>query len=174
MVRTEGDPSSLIGPIRETLVRMDPTAVLADPMPMATVIEDSFAGFRVIMLSLGAFAGVALLLAAIGLYGVLAYNVSQRTHEIGIRLAMGAGQADLIGMVLRRGLVLVGVGLLFGVAGAIPGTLLLRQLLFETQTLEPSIYAAAVMTLGLVAVLACFLPAWRATRVDVVEVLKRE
>jgi len=152
---------------------MDPGVVLANPIAMSTVIDDSLARFRVTMLSLGAFAGVALLLAAIGLYGVLAYNVSQRTHEIGIRLAMGAGRYDLIGMVLRRGLVLVGLGLLFGVVGAVPGTLLLRQLLFETQTLEPSIYVAAVAVLAFAAMLACLLPAWRTTRVDVVEVLKR-
>ncbi len=174
MVRTDGDPSLLVGPIRELLRQIDPDVVLADPTAMTTVLEDSFAGFRVIMLSLGSIAGVALLLTVIGLYGVLAYNVSQRTREIGIRLAMGASQTDLIGMVVRRGLLLVGLGLLLGLASAVPGTLLMRQLLFETGTLEPSIYAIATLILGIVAALACLLPAWRTTRVNVVEVLKQE
>jgi len=174
VARSDGDPSLLIGPIRDRLRAIDPTAVLIDPIAMSTVVDDSLAGFRVVMLSLGGFAAVALLLAAIGLYGVLAYNVSQRVHEIGIRLAMGAGRADVIGMVLRRGLAMVGFGLLLGVAGAIPVMMLLRQLLFETEALEPAIYVAAVTTLGLAAMFACLLPAWRATRVDVVEVLKRE
>jgi len=174
MVRVNGDPAAIVGPLRQAVTVMDPGAVFEDPITMSTVIADSLGRFRVVMLSLAGFAAVALLLAAIGLYGVLAYNVSQRTHEIGVRLAMGAGRYDLIAMVLHRGLLLVGLGLLLGVAAAIPGTRLLQQLLFETQMLEPSIYAAAVVALSLVAVLACLLPAWRTTRVDVVSVLKRD
>ena len=174
MVRTDGDPALLVGPIRELLREADPDVVLADPTAMTAVLEDSFTGSRVLMLSLGSIAGVALLLTVTGLYGVLAYNVSQRTREIGIRLAMGASQTDLIGMVVRRGLLLVGLGLLLGLTGAIPGTMLMRQLLFETGTIEPSIYAIATVILGLVAALACLLPAWRTTRVNVVEVLKQE
>ncbi len=174
MIRTDGAPAALIGPIRDRLGARDANALLIEPITMSAVVGGSLAGFRVIMLSLSGFAGVALLLAAVGLYGLLAYNVTRRTHEIGIRLAMGAARSDLIGMVLRRGLTLVGVGLLAGLAGAAPATLMLRRLLFQTEPLQPSIYAAAATALGLTAVLACLIPAWRATRVDVVEVLKRE
>jgi ABC-type antimicrobial peptide transport system permease subunit len=141
---------------------------------MASVVDDGLADFRIVIVSLSLFAGLALVLTAIGLYGVLAYHVSQRMNEMGIRLAMGASNADLLGMILRKGLVLVGVGLLLGMAGAYPGTLLVRQLLFETQPLDPATYVGAAGFLVLVAALACLLPAWRATQVNLVDVLKRE
>jgi putative ABC transport system permease protein len=174
MVRSDGDPALLVSSIREILKQQDPDVVLAYPVTMTAVLDDSLGGFRIIMLSLGGLAGVALLLTVIGLYGILAYNVSQRRREIGIRLAIGASQFKLIWMVVRRGMLLVGLGLLLGVAGAIPGTLLVRSFLFETDTLEPSVYAAAVVGFGVVAAAACLLPAWRTTQVDVVEVLKGE
>jgi ABC-type antimicrobial peptide transport system permease subunit len=127
-----------------------------------------------VIFSLVLFSCVALALTAIGLYGVLAYHVSQRLNEIGVRMAMGASNGDLLGMILRRGLLLAGFGLILGVAGAYPGTLLLRQLLFEIPPLDAATYVGAVGFLGLVAALACFLPAWRATQVDLVEVLRKE
>ena len=123
---------------------------------------------------MGIFSAVALVLAAIGLYGVLAYHVSQRVNEIGIRLAMGASNITLIGMILRRGLALVGIGLLLGVLGAFWASSLIQQLLYETQPLEPTTYAGAVSLLGLVALVACFLPAWRAARTSPVDVLRRQ
>ncbi len=174
VVRSDGDPSLLVGPIRDVLKRIDPDVVLAYPATMTAVVDRSLGGFRLIMISLGGIAGVALLLTVIGIYGILAYNVSQRRREIGIRLAIGASQSELIRMVLRRGMLLVGLGLLLGMAGAIPGTLLVRSLLFETSTLEPSVYAAAAIGFSIVATAACLLPAWRTTQVDVVEVLKQE
>jgi putative ABC transport system permease protein len=173
-VRTTGDPMLLVGPIEEVLRRKDPGVLFAEPATMASIVDDGLADFRIVILSLALFAGLALLLAAIGLYGVLAYHVSQRTKEIGIRLAMGASNADLLGMILKRGLVLVGMGLLLGLAGVYPGALLIRRLLFETPPLDPAIYLSAFAFLAFVATLACFLPAWRATKVDVAEVLRRE
>jgi predicted permease len=173
-VRTSGDPLLLVGPIEDLLRRKDSNVLLARPATMASVVDDGLADFRIVILSLSLFAGLALVLTAIGLYGVLAYHVGQRMNEMGIRLAMGASNADLLGMILRKGLVLVGVGLLLGMAGAYPGTLLVRQLLFETQPLDPATYAGAAGFLVLVAVLACLLPAWRATQVNLVDVLKRE
>jgi predicted permease len=173
-VRTAGDPNALVGPIDDLLRRKDPNVLFAKVSTMASVLDDEVAGFRIVILSLLLFSGVALALTAIGLYGVLAYHVSQRLNEIGVRMAMGASNGDLLGMILRRGMLLAGFGLLLGVAGAYPGTLVLRQLLFETPPLDPATYVAAVGFLGLVAALACLLPAWRATRVDLVEVLRRE
>ncbi len=125
-------------------------------------------------MSLGLFSAVALVLTAIGLYGVLAYHVSQRTNEIGIRLAMGASNTTLLGMILKRGLVLVGIGLFLGVVCALWASRLIQQLLYETPPLDPTTYAGAVSFLGLVALIACFLPAWRATRVSPVDMLRRE
>ncbi|NIM50647.1 MAG: FtsX-like permease family protein [Gemmatimonadales bacterium] len=173
-VRTTPDPATLVRPIENLLQQKDPNVLFARPASMTSIVDDGLADFRIVILSLTLFAGLALALAAIGLYGVLAYHVSQRTNEIGIRLAMGASNSDLIGMILKRGLILIGVGLLVGTAGAYPGTLLIRQLLYETRPLDPAAYVGAVGFLGLVAALACFLPAWRATQVDVVEVLRPE
>jgi ABC-type antimicrobial peptide transport system permease subunit len=117
---------------------------------------------------------VALTLTAIGLYGVLAYHVSQRTNEIGIRLAMGASNATLLGMFLKRGLILIGIGLALGLVGAYSGSLVIQTLLYETKPLDATTYLGAVAFLGFVALAACFLPAWRATRVSLVEVLRSE
>jgi len=173
-VRTAGDPNTLVGPIDDLLRRKDPNVLFAKASTMASVLDDQVAGFRIVILSLVLFSAVALALTAIGLYGVLAYHVSQRQNEIGVRIAMGASNGELLGMILRRGLLLAGFGLLLGVAAAYPGTLLVRQLLFETQPLDAASYVGAVGFLGLVAALACFLPAWRATQVNPVEVLRRE
>jgi ABC-type antimicrobial peptide transport system permease subunit len=120
------------------------------------------------------FSGVALLLSTVGLYGLLSYHVSRQANEIGIRLAMGASNINVFGMILKRGLSLVGIGLAAGVAGAYSGSLLIRQLLFETQLLDPATYFSAATFLGFAAALACLLPAWRATRINPVEVLRRE
>lgn len=173
-VRTTVDPNQLVRPIEELLQRKDPNAVFSWPATMESVVDDELAAPRTIMVSLALFAGLAMLLAAIGLYGVLAYHVGQRINEFGIRLAMGASTADLLGIVVRRGLVLVGVGLAVGIIAAYPGTLLIRQLLYETQAVDAVAYLVAASFLVVVGVLACLLPAWRATRVDVVEVLRIE
>jgi putative ABC transport system permease protein len=174
VARAGGDPAQLVGPIREILRRVDPDVVLAYPATMSAVVDRSLGGFRVIMFSLGGIAGVALLLTMTGLYGILAYNVSQRRREIGIRLAIGASHSELIGMILKRGMILVAAGLIAGVVAAVPGMLLVRSLLFDTRTSEPSVYVATIIGFGLVATAACLLPAWRTTQVDVVEVLKEE
>jgi predicted permease len=173
-VRTAGDPNALVGPIDDLLRRKDPNVLFSKVRTMASVLDDGVADFRIVITSLVLFSCVALALTAIGLYGVLAYHVSQRQGEIGVRMAMGASNRDLLAMILRRGMLLAGLGLLLGVFGAYPGTLLLRRLLFETPPLDPATYVGAVGFLGLVAALACFLPAWRATQVDLVEVLRKE
>ena len=107
-------------------------------------------------------------------YGVLAYQVSQRSNELGIRMAIGASSADLIFMVLRQGAVMIAAGLVAGIATALPASHLLRQLLFGIEPLDPRTYLAAVTFLALVGTLACLVPAWRATRVKLVEVLRRD
>ncbi|UCC49043.1 MAG: ABC transporter permease, partial [Gemmatimonadota bacterium] len=173
-VRTSREPTLLAGAIESLLRRKDPDVVFAGPASMESALDDQLADFGIVIVSLTLFASVALLLTAIGLYGLLAYHVSQRGNEFGIRLAMGASNTNLLSMVFKTGLVLVGIGLLLGLVCAYPGTLLVRQLLFETPPLDPATYVGAVGFLGLVATLACFLPAWRATQVNPVEVLRRE
>ena len=173
-VRTAGDPMLLVGPIEHLLQQKDPNVLFARPASMASIIDSRLADFRIVILSLTVFAAVALLLTAIGLYGVLAYDVSQRANEFGIRQAMGATSADVLKLVFQKGLLLAGIGTLAGLLTAYPGTLLIRQLLYETQPIDTASYLGATGFLALVAVTACFLPGWRATRVNLVDVLRRE
>jgi predicted permease len=173
-VRTSGDPTLLIGTIRNLVQTKDPNVIFANPATMHSVLDNALGDFRIVIFSLGLFSIVALVLTAIGLYGVIAFHVSQRTNELGIRLAMGASNATVLGMILKRGMVLIGLGLALGTVGAYSGSLFIRQLLFETQPFDATAYAGAVGFLGLVALAACFLPAWRATRVNLVDVLRSE
>lgn len=173
-VRTSGDPTLLIGTIQNLVQRKDPNVIFANPATMHSILDDALGGFRIVIFSLGLFSIVALVLTAIGLYGVIAFHVSQRTNELGIRLAMGASNATVLGMILKKGMALVGIGLALGTVGAYSGSLLIRQLLFETRPLDATAYAGAVGFLGLIALAACFLPAWRATRVNLVDVLRSE
>ena len=173
-VRSSADPNLLVGPIQQVLRQKDADVLYGEPMTMTSIIDNALGEYRIVILSLSIFAAVALVLTAVGLYGVLAYHVSQHTNEIGIRLAMGASNATLLNMILRKGMILVGLGLLLGVAGAYPGTLLIGQLLFETQPLDPTTYVTVAVSFALVAALACVLPAWRATRVNLVDVLRSE
>jgi putative ABC transport system permease protein len=173
-VRTTGNPLLLEEPISRIVRDMDDDVLLADPATLQSIVDRSMAGFSVVTLSSGVFSGVALILAAIGLYGLLAHAVNQRLNEIGIRLAMGATRGNLLRMVLKRGLVLVGFGLLLGAVGALMVTLALERMPFEAQTVSPASYLGAFLVLALVAASACFLPAWRATRVSPIDVLRHE
>jgi ABC-type antimicrobial peptide transport system permease subunit len=173
-VRTSMDPTRLVNPIRSVLRRMDPDALFATPATMDSILDDSLADFRTVTLSAGFFSGIALILTAVGLYGMLAYHVSQRRNEIGIRLARGATNANLIQMIVKKGMVLVVIGLLLGTAISYPVTLLIREFLFGTQTLNVSAYLGSVLVLIIVTALACFLPAWRATRGNLMEALRNE
>jgi putative ABC transport system permease protein len=174
VVQAQRDPGLLVEPIRQLLQDKDANTVLVEPTTMTSIIDDNLAGFRTVLLSLGLLSAVALLLTAIGLYGVLAFQVSQRSNELGIRVAVGASPANLIGLVVRQGFVLVGIGLLLGLSGAIPATRLLQQMLFRVAALDTGTYLVAASSLALVGLLACLLPAWRATRVNLVEVLHRD
>jgi ABC-type antimicrobial peptide transport system permease subunit len=173
-VRTTVDPAQIVTPIRNIVRRMDPSALFATPATMTSILDDSLADFRIVAVSAGFFSGIALMLTAIGLYGMLAYHISQRRNEIGIRLAMGATNANLVKMIVKKGMVLVGIGLLLGMAISYPVTLLIRQFLFGTQTLNVSAYMGSVLVLIIVTALACLLPAWRATQGNLVDALRNE
>ena len=128
--------------------------------------------FNTTLLSI--FAGVALVLTIVGLYGVMSYSVAQRTNEIGIRLALGAQSRDVLLMVVRQGSILILVGLVFGLAGAYALTRLIASLLFGVTTKDPLTFVAVAVVLAVVALLACYIPALRATKVDPMEALRCE
>ena len=141
---------------------------------MAAVVSDSMAGDRFNTLLLGAFAAVAMLLAALGLYGVLAQLVGRRTHELGVRIALGADRTNILGWVIGHGMKLTGFGLALGMAAAAATTRFAQGMLYGVEPLDPITFAGTAAILGLVALAAALIPAWRATRVDPVESLRAE
>lgn len=174
VVRTTGDPMLLAGPVRSAIRAVDPAIPVANIRPMREVVSAALATPRLTGFLLGSFAFVALLLAAVGLYGVLAYLVSRRTHEIGIRLAVGAGRAAVVRMVLRHGLWLAVIGLLAGTVAAAGLSRLIRGLLYDVSPADPSTYVIVAVVLLFVAAVASALPALRAARVDPLAALRTE
>jgi putative ABC transport system permease protein len=176
MVRAQAgfNPNSLVSPIRDQIAALDSNQAVSDIATMEENIEDSLASQRLTMTLLGVFAGLALILASIGLYGVMALIVTQRTREMGIRFALGASRGDVLRLVLGQGAVLVGIGLITGLLGAFFASQALRSVLYDVAPLDPAALISALITLSLVALIACFLPARRASLVDPIEALRME
>jgi predicted permease len=174
VVRTSGDPNRLIGPVTNLVKQKSANVLFAEPLSMASIVDQWQAGFRVVVVALSLFSALAVGLTVVGLYGVLAYHVSQRTNEIGIRLAIGASSRNLVNMVLKQGWMMVGPGVLLGFAGAYLVTLLIRPLLFVVGPLDTRTYVGALALIAVVTTLAAFLPARRAARVNVVDVLGKQ
>jgi putative ABC transport system permease protein len=174
VIRSTLDDGSVVALARREVQTVDRDLALTAVAPMRAVVEESMGNHRFRTVLLGAFATVALLLAALGIYGVLAYFVSQRARELGIRLALGAKPAALFGMVVRQGMRPVLIGAVIGLASAIALTTVMQSLLFGVDPVDPATYAAASVTLGVVALAACALPAMRATRVDPLVALRDE
>ena len=168
------NPHSLISPIRGEIAGLDRDQAVSDIATMEENIDDSLASQRLTMTLLGVFAVLALILASIGLYGVMALIVSQRTREMGIRFALGASRGDVLRLVLGQGAVLVAIGLTAGLLGAFVAGRALRSVLYDVVPLDPAALISALLTLSLVALIACFLPARRASRVDPIEALRTE
>lgn len=173
-IRVQGDPTSITGPAREALRAINPQLAMFDVRAMTDRMGDLAAQPRFLALLVGAFAIIALVLAAIGIYGVLAYAVAQRTREMGIRMALGADRGRVVRLVLGDGLKLGGMGLALGLIGAFAGTRLLTSQLYGAPALQPGIFAAALGACSLALLVASWLPAWRATAVDPVEALRSE
>jgi putative ABC transport system permease protein len=174
VVRTTGEPARL-GPAAVRVIReIDPQLPVSAVRSLDDVFAESIARPRLTAIVMSVFAGAALLLAALGVYGIVAYSVAQRTREFGIRVALGANPGQIIGMVVGQNLRIVAIGLALGLLCAVPATRLLRGLLFQVGPNDPATFVAIGVTLTLVAVVASYLPARRGTRIDPAVTLKSE
>ncbi|HEY4319567.1 MAG TPA: ABC transporter permease [Gemmatimonadales bacterium] len=171
-IRTRGNPYLLLPEIRHELATIDPDQAFYAERTMADLVSASLAIRRFDLQLLGGFAGLALILAMVGLYGVIAFSVSQRTREIGIRTALGAERAGIAWLVLREGAWVGGLGVALGVVVSIAATRLMRALLYHVGAADPVTYLAVIASLAVVVLAACYLPARRAARIDPVEALR--
>jgi putative ABC transport system permease protein len=173
-VRTTSASVSALPAMRQALGAIDKEVPLAFAQTLEEQIGATVAQPRFSMLMLGIFAAIALMLAAIGTYGVISYNVAQRTHEIGLRIALGAQRSDVLGLVVRQVLAITGIGIVIGATGALAAGSLITKLLFGVQASDPLTFTGVSVLLATVAVVAAAVPAWRATRLDPVAALRAE
>lgn len=173
-VRSTVEPMSLAEPVRQAVWKVDGDQPMWKMRTMESLLTQRLADKRFLMTLMGCFAALALILTIIGLYGVLAYVVSQRTQEIGVRMALGAKAGDIQRLVLRQGMTLVSLGIVIGLASSLFATRLIESMLFGVSTTDPLTFAAIPLILAIVALLACLLPARRATKVDPVVALRHE
>jgi macrolide transport system ATP-binding/permease protein len=174
LVRTKGDPEALVGALHNEMRALNKDIPLFSVETMSERIGGQLAADRMIAVLLSVFGGGALLLAAIGIYGVMGYAVAQRTHEIGIRIALGAEQRDILRLIVGQGMVLIAIGAGIGLALALAATQVLKSLLFGVSATDPLTFASVIVVLVGVALLACYLPARRATKVDPLVALRYE
>jgi putative ABC transport system permease protein len=174
VVRTSVEPTTLAASIRQAAAEVDKTASVSDIKTMDHIVSDAVTQPRFNLVLLGLFSGIALLLSAAGIYGVTAYSVSQRTHEFGIRMALGAQVGDVLRMIIRQGMLLISVGVVLGLVASFALTRLLRTLLFGVSASDPLTFVAITLLLTFVALVACYIPARRATKVDPLVALRYE
>jgi len=172
--RTYADPAAMTTSAREAIQSVDPDLPLAKVATLETLVDESVAQPRFAMLLLAGFALLALILACVGMYGVISYSVTQRTHEIGVRMALGAAQRDVSRMIPRQGALLTGLGIAIGLVTAFGVTRLMRGFLFGVPPADPLTFCCVCILLIGVALLACYFPARRATRVDPLVALRYE
>jgi putative ABC transport system permease protein len=173
-VRTKGDPRRLIEEIRHAVATVDPDQALYNVVTMEQALGDSISKERFAMFMLALFAAMAFILAIGGIYGVMSYSVTQRTHEIGVRVALGAKGPDVVMMIVRQGIVLIGIGITIGLGSSFALTRVLASLLYGVKPTDPAVFSAAALLLGLVALFACYVPARRAARVNPMDALRYE
>ncbi|HKC85441.1 MAG TPA: FtsX-like permease family protein, partial [Blastocatellia bacterium] len=178
LARTNVDPLSLASAVRQIALSIDPALPLQQARSVEEILDDSLARRRFTLNLLGVSALLALLLAAVGIYGVVAYSVTQRAQEIGIRVALGAQSNDVLKLIIGRGITPVLLGLALGLAGAFALsralTRLTADLLFEVRATDPATFTSIALLLLVVALLACYLPARRGTKIDPLRILKHE
>ena len=174
VVRTTVEPASLAAAVRRVPAEVDKSASVSDVKTMNNIVNDAVTQPRFNLFLLGLFSGIALLLSAAGIYGVTAYSVTQRTHEFGIRMALGAQVGDVLKMIIKQGMLLISAGIAVGLVASFFLTKLLRSLLFGVSVTDPLTFVAITLLLTLVALLACYIPARRATKVDPLVALRYE
>ena len=174
VIRTQGDPLSLVSGVRKEVQAIDPDQPIAAVKPMKEWVDSSVAAPRYRTTLLALFAALAMVLAATGIYGVMSYSVAQRTHEIGVRMALGARQLDVLKLVVRQGMLLTLVGVVVGLGGAFALTRVMSTLLFGVTAKDPITFGVVAALLLAVAFIACFVPARRATKVDPLVALRYE
>jgi putative ABC transport system permease protein len=174
VIRSAADPNLLLNPVRAQVRAMDADQPLGRPITLSEILGQEVVQPRFTMVLFSAFAALGLALAAAGIYSVLSFHVTRRTHELGVRMALGAPRRHVLGLMLTMGGRLVLVGLVIGVAASLASTRLLRSQLFGVQPADPLAYAVVAAVLGLVALAACYLPARRAAGVDPMVALRQE
>jgi predicted permease len=174
VVRASGDPLSLANAVRHEIQAVDPNVASAGGRLSGYYVDGAAAARRFTLVLLALFAGIALVMAAVGIYGVVSYSVAQRTRETGLRLALGAGMGDILALVCGEGLRRTAAGIAAGLVAALVAARSLRSLLFGVGAADPSTYAGVILVLLAVTLAACLLPAWRAARVDPVRALRHD
>jgi predicted permease len=174
VLRTQGDPTTVMNSVRQAVAEIDSRELVYNVQTMNQIVSNSFAARRLSMLLLAVFASLALVLACVGIYGVISYLVGQRTHEIGVRVALGAQQSDVLKLVLGHGAKMALLGVAVGLLAALALTRLMSNQLFGVSPHDPLTFAAVATLLMLVALAACYLPARRATRVDPIIALRHD
>lgn len=174
VVRTTADPETMIPALRNRILSVDKFTAITRVRTLNDLVSESVAQPRFYTLMLAIFAGIALMLAAVGIYGLMAYSVGRRTHEIGIRIALGAETSRILRLVIGHGLALIATGVVIGVAGALALTRLMTGLLFGVSATDPAVFVIISLTLIAVALAACFFPARKATRIDPMVALRTE
>ncbi|HEX4641165.1 MAG TPA: ABC transporter permease, partial [Chthoniobacterales bacterium] len=174
VVQTAGEPTTMLGTVREKIWSLDRQQPLYNVRTAEQVLERSIARPRFNMLLITILASVALVLAAVGIYGVISYSVTQRTHEIGVRMALGASAGDVLKLVVGHGMILAGTGVVLGLLAAFAVTRIMATLLFGVTATDPVTYFGLALLIGIIALLACYIPARRATKVNPVAALRAE
>jgi putative ABC transport system permease protein len=174
VVRTHGNAAALVPALRQAIWSVDKDQPIVRVTMMDDLLAGTVAGRRFALILLQAFALTALILAAAGIYGVLAGSVAERTHEIGVRSALGASRGSILGLVLREGMLLTGSGIALGLAGALAASQALVTLLFGISPLDPLTYIGVIALMIAVSAIACWTPAWRAARLDPATTLRAE
>jgi putative ABC transport system permease protein len=173
LLRAEGDPMALVPELRKIIASIDPDVAIGTICTYDEMIGDNFSTRKLGILMVSVFSGAALFLSAIGLYGILAYSVNQRTREIGIRIALGASSTNILRLVVQRGLMMVGIGLIIGILIALVCSRSIESLLYEVRGDDPVTLGVAVLVLCTAGVIACLLPARRAAKVDPIAALRQ-